>query len=154
MTKARGHLRYIIISIARTTQSERAESGPPAPKLPTAHKTTKTKATEQARIVDPPQQNSQLEPEVAVPPDQVPDPAPSNPQDPPAPAPPVHIPDPVQPQNHPAHVPYPIQPQNPPAHVPNPILPPAPPVQIPQLDWSYFKPEFSGKPEEGAETHY
>ena len=36
---------------------------------------------------------------------------------------------------------------------PNPILPPAPPVQIPQLHWSYFKPEFSGKPEEDTEAH-
>ena len=58
----------------------------------------KTKAT------DPSQQNPQPEPEVIVPPDQIPDPAPPNPQDPPDPAPPVHIPDPVQPQNHPAHV--------------------------------------------------
>ena len=24
---------------------------------------------------------------------------------------------------------------------------------IPQLNWSYFKPEFSGKPEEDAEAH-
>ena len=46
-----------------------------------------------------------------------------------------------------------MQPQNPPAHVPNPMLPPAPPVQIPQLNWSYFKPEFSGNPEENAEAH-
>ena len=33
------------------------------------------------------------------------------------------------------------------------MLPPAPPVQMPQLNWSYFKPEFSGKPEEDAEAH-
>ena len=38
-------------------------------------------------------------------------------------------------------------------HVPNLMLPPAPPVQIPQLNWSYFKPEFSGKPEEDVEAH-
>ena len=50
-------------------------------------------------------------------------------------------------------MPIPIQPQNPPAYIPNPILPPAPPVQIPQLNWSYFKPEFSGKPEEDVEAH-
>ena len=50
-------------------------------------------------------------------------------------------------------MPDPIQPQNPPAHVPNPMLPPAPPGQTPQLNWSYFKPEFSGKPEEDAEAH-
>ena len=40
----------------------------------------------------------------------------------------------------------------------NPILPPAPPVHIPnlvypQLNWSYIKPEFSGKPEEDVEAH-
>ena len=46
-----------------------------------------------------------------------------------------------------------MQPQNPPAHVPNPILPPAPSVQISQLNWSYFKPEFSGKPEEDVEAY-
>ena len=46
-----------------------------------------------------------------------------------------------------------MQPQNPPVHVPNPILPAAPSVQIPQLNWSYFKPEFSGKTEEDAEAH-
>ena len=117
-----------------------------------------TKATEQARIVYPSQQNLPLEPEVVVvPPDQVPDLALPNPQDPPAPASPVHIPEPVQPQNPPVHVPNtmqpqnplmhvpdPMQPQTPPVHVPNPVLPPAPPVQIPQLNWSYFKPEFSG----------
>ena len=49
-----------------------AERGPPAPKLPTPHKPMKTNATEQARVIDRPKQNSQLEPEVVVPPDQVP----------------------------------------------------------------------------------
>ena len=64
-----------------------AERGPPAPKPPTTHKPMKTEATEQARIIDPPQQNPPLEPEVVVvPQDQVPDSAPPNPQDPPAPA--------------------------------------------------------------------
>ena len=65
----------------------------------------------------------------------------------------MHIPDPVQPQNPLVHVPDLIQPQNPQAPVPNPILPPVPPIQIPQLNWSYFKPEFSGKPEEDVEAH-
>ena len=59
----------------------------------------------------------------------------------------------MQPQNPQAHVPDPMQPKNPPVHVPNPMLPPAPPVQIPQLNWSYFKPEFLGKPEEDVEVH-
>ena len=48
-----------------------AERGPPALKLPTVCKPTKTKATDQARANDPP-----LVPDVVVvPPDQVPDPA-------------------------------------------------------------------------------
>ena len=125
-----------------------AERGPPAPKPPTVQKPVKTKATEQAKIIDPPQQNPQPGPEVVVPSDQVTDPGPPNPQDPPVPAPLGHIPDPVQPQYPPAHVPNPMQPQNPPAHVP-----PAPPVQIPQLNQSYFKSEFSGKPEEDVGAH-
>ena len=88
-----------------------AERGQPSPKLPTMHKPVKTKTT------DPPQpvHQPQLKPEALVPPDQIPDPAPPNPQDPPTPAPPAHIPDPVQPQNPPVHVPDVIQPQNPPS---------------------------------------
>ena len=46
-----------------------------------------------------------------------------------------------------------MQPQNPPANPPNPIQSQAPPVQMPQSNWSYFKPEFSGKPEEDAVAH-
>ena len=73
-----------------------AERGPHAPKPPTMHNPMKTKATEQARIIDPTQQNLPLDPEVVVvSPDQVPDLALPNPQDPSAPAPPVHIPDSV-----------------------------------------------------------
>ena len=80
-----------------------AERGPPVPKLPTAHKPAKTKATDQARANDTPEENPPLEPEVVVvPPDQVPHPAPSNLQDPPALVPPAHILDPAQPQNSPA----------------------------------------------------
>ena len=45
--------------------------------------------------------------------------------------------------------------QNPPPH--NPFLPNAPIApgapQRPQLNWSYCKPEFAGKPEEDAEAH-
>ena len=45
--------------------------------------------------------------------------------------------------------------------VPAPQAPQAPQLQqptqqvqyIPQLNWSHFKPEFSGKPEEDAEAH-
>ena len=31
--------------------------------------------------------------------------------------------------------------------------PQAPPAQVPQLNWSYVKPKFSGKPEEDVEAH-
>ena len=45
--------------------------------------------------------------------------------------------------------------QNPPPH--NPFLPNAPVApgtpQRPQLNWSHFKPEFAGKPEEDLEAH-
>ena len=47
----------------------------------------------------------------------------------------------------------PMQPPNPPENPPNPMQPQAPPVQMPQLSWSYFKPEFSGKPEEDMIAH-
>ena len=39
------------------TNSEMAGRGPPAPRLPTMYKPIKSKATEEARIDDPPQQN-------------------------------------------------------------------------------------------------
>ena len=90
---------------------------------------------------------------VVVPPNQIPNPALPNPHDPPAPVPTPHILDPLPPPIPPAHVPDPVQLQLPPVHVPNPMLPPAPPIQIPQLNWSYFKPECSEKPEENAEAH-
>ena len=146
--------------------TDMAETGPPAAKPPTAHKFAKVIITDSPQPVPQPQP----EPEAPLPPDQVPDPGPPAPLVPSAPAPPAHIPDPVQPPNPPAHVsdpvqlqappahiPHPIQPQVPPAHVPNPAQPPAPPVHIinhmPHLNWSYFKSEFSGKPEEDAETY-
>ena len=44
-------------------------------------------------------------------------------------------------------------PPSPPAHVPNHMVPQAPQAQVTQLNWSYFKPEFSGKPVEDAEAH-
>ena len=49
----------------------------------------------------------------------------------------------------------PVQPPAPPAQVPNPVQPLQIQVQPgqPQLNWSYFKPEFSGKPEEDEEAH-
>ena len=142
------------------------ERGLPALKLSTVDKPAKAKTT------DPPQPvpHPQLEPEAPLHPDQVPNPASSAPHLTPAHAPTVHIPDPVQPPNPQAHVPDPvpppappahipelIQPQDPPAYVPYPAQPPAPLVhvinQMPQLNWSYFKPEFLGKPEEDVEAH-
>ena len=56
-------------------------------------------------------------------------------------------------QTPPQPPPNPMQPQYPPANTPNPVQPQAPPVQMPQLNWSYFKPELSGKPEEDAMAH-
>ena len=56
--------------------------------------------------------------------------------------------DPVQqdtPPPPPTQAPDPVQPPTPPAQVPN-------PVQL-QLNWSYFKPVFSGKTEKDAEDH-
>ena len=111
-------------------------------------------------ILDPPPLPPPIPP-VHIPNSSVNVPNPVQPQNPPAHVPnpvqpqnpPVHVPNPMQPQNPPLHVPIPAQLQIPPAHVPNPMLPQAPPVQISQLNWSYFKPEFSGKQEEDAEAH-
>ena len=47
----------------------------------------------------------------------------------------------------------PVQLPAPPAQ---PIVPPTQPIKpspMPQLNWSHFKPEFAGKPDEDAETH-
>ena len=65
----------------------------------------------------------------------------------------AQVPNPVQPPNPPPPAPNPMEPPNPPAQVPNLMVPQVPPAQVPQLNWSYFKPEFSGKPEEDAEAH-
>ena len=43
-----------------------------------------------------------------------------------------------------------------PAPPAQPIVPPTQPIQpapMPQLSWSYFKPEFAGKPDEDVEAH-
>ena len=77
-----------------------------------------------------------------IPPNQ-PDQQPNNPPNPPNPPP--------NPQNPPPNLPN--QPPNPPANPPNPMQPQNPPPQVPQLSWSYFKPEFSGKPEEDVIAH-
>ena len=89
--------------------------------------------------LNPPNQPIQLPDN---PPDQ-PNQPPNNPPNPPNP-PPI-------PPNLPPNLPN--QPPNPPANLPNPMQPQYPPFQVPQLNWSYFKPEFSGKPEEDAIVH-
>ena len=73
--------------------------------------------------------------------DQPPNPPPNQPPNPP----------PNQPPNPPPQAP--MQPPNPQENPPDPVQPQAPPVQMPQISWSYFKPEFSGKPEEDAIAH-
>ena len=87
-------------------------------------------------------------------PDNQPDQPPNNPpnqQNPPANPPNLPANPPNQPPNPPANPPS--QPPNPPTNPPNPMQPQSPPPQVPQLNWSYFKPEFLGKPEEDAVAH-
>ena len=65
---------------------------------------------------------------------------------------------PVPPTSHvptapPTPQPSPIMP---PVPLIQPFIPPAQPIQpahVPQLNWSHFKPEFAGKPDEDAEAH-
>ena len=80
-------------------------------------------------------------------PNQLPDNPPDQPNQPPN--------NPPNPPNPPPILPNlpPNQPPNPPANPPNPMQPQNPPFQVPQLNWSYFKPDFSGKPEEDAIAH-
>ena len=63
-------------------------------------------------------------------------PAPPSPSVPPAPQAPALQPTPVQP---------PVPPNQP--------IPTQPIQHMPQLNWSHFKPEFAGKPDEDAESH-
>ena len=65
----------------------------------------------------------------------------------------------------PAPQPAPVMPSAPPVQLPVPpiqliVLPAQPiptqliqPVSMPQFNWSHFKPEFAGKPDEDAEAH-
>ena len=60
-------------------------------------------------------------------------------------------PPPVMPQ-----VVHPVPPVQPPAPPTQPIVPSTLPIQpapMPQLNWSHFKPEFTGKPDENVEAH-
>ena len=54
--------------------------------------------------------------------------------------------------NQPPPVP-PEQPAVPPAPPTQLIVPPAQLGQLPPLNWSHFKPDFAGKPDEDAEVH-
>ena len=67
---------------------------------------------------------------------------------PPAPAIAQGALDPLAPQNPPAHP----APQVP--HVPQALQVPQQPIlHMPALNWSYFKPEFSSKPDEDVKAH-
>ena len=148
-----------------------AEKGPPAPtptpirkaatqvkvKKPSQKNPTKQKATHplESRIVVvpvvpidqpedevplyPPNQPNQLPNNPPYQPNQLPN-NPPNPLNPPPilPTPPPNLPNP---------------PPDPPANPPNTMKPQNPPFQVPQFNWSYFKPEFSGRPEEDVIGH-
>ena len=63
---------------------------------------------------------------------------------------------PVPPAPHPLPVIPPAPPVQPPVPPAQPIVPPTQPIQpalMLQLNWSHFKPELAGKPDEDAETH-
>ena len=143
-----------------------AEKGPPAPtpkpgktKIPVAkHTTTKTDIPLEPRIIIRPidhQQglNAPNPPDQAA---QLPEQQHNIPNLPLPPPKPAHLPIPPSPPPPPPIQQYlPPNPPNPPTPQPNPedpMSPPNPP-QPQQLNWSYFKPEFSGKPEEDATAH-
>ena len=153
-----------------------AEKGPPAPtpkpgktKIPVAKYTTaKTEIPLEPRVIirpidyqqsqnalNPPNQPDQLpEQQPNIPNPRPPLPIPAHLQIPLNPPPPLQIP-PNPPPPPPINLNLPPNPPNPPTPPPNPedpMNPPNPP-QPQQLNWSYFKPEFSGKPEEDATVH-
>ena len=55
----------------------------------------------------------------------------------------------------PQAMPAPTAPQPPvqPTQLPIPPAQPIQPIHVPQLNWSHFKPEFTGKPDKDAEAH-
>ena len=63
-------------------------------------------------------------------------------------------PDQEQPPNQPPNPPpqAAMQSNNPQRNPPNPIQPQVLPAQVSQLNWSYFKPEFSGKTRQGCNS--
>ena len=84
-------------------------------------------------------------------PNQLPDTPPYQSDQPPNNPPNQPNPPPNQQPNPPPQAP--MQPHNPQGNPPNPMQPQVPPVQVPQLCWSYFKPVFSGKPDEDTIAH-
>ena len=148
-----------------------AEKGLPAPtpkpvrmKIPVPKLTTsKTNILEPKIIIRPidyqegqnalypPNQPAHL-PDIPTAPHNVP-PNPPNPPNPPDPPNPPNAPNPPNPPNpNPPNPPDPPNPPTPPPNPQDPMNPPDPP-QPHQLNWSYFKPEFSGKTEEDAMVH-
>ena len=66
------------------------------------------------------------------------------------PQPPTVIPPVVPPV---PHVQLPVPPEQPAVPHVQPVVPLVPPGPMPQLNWSHFKPECTGKPDEDAEGH-
>ena len=152
-----------------------AEKGPPAPTpkrgRPKLLVQTKAKAAPKPKVVPGPEdqqegQNILYPPnQLAQLPDQPPN-LPNPPNLPPLPPIQAHLQNPPNSPNQPPNPPNPANPPpNPPANPANPPNPPTPPpnphdpMNVPnppkpqQLNWSYFKPEFSGKAEEDAMGH-
>ena len=146
-----------------------AEKGPSAPtpkpgktKIPMAKQiTTKTNIPLEPRIIIRPidQQEGQNALYLPNQPAYLPDIPPAQHNNPPnphnlpnPPNPPPNFPNPPNPLNPPNPPPNPPNPTTPPPNPQDPMNPPNPP-QPQQLNWSYFKPEFSGKAEEDAMAH-
>ena len=150
-----------------------AEKGPPAPTPKPVR--AKTSAQRKARALPKPSTSKTsipLEPRVVIQPidqwedqdtlyppnqpNQLPDIPPAqlehilNPPNPPNPPNLPNPPNPPNPLNPPPNLPN--QPQQPQGN-PLGIMQPQDPPQAHQLNWSYFKPEFSGKMEEDAVAH-
>ena len=176
MTREKKELYEYILLIKYETKTESQSNiwknrGPhaPAPKASRAKTAHQTKTREHPQKNPPKQKPAKtappLEPKVIVvvpvdqleeaplyppnQPKQLPDIPPNQPDQPPN-NPPIQPNPPANPPNTP---PNPNQPPNPPVNLPNPMEPQNPPPQVPQLNWSYYKPECSGKPEEDAVAH-
>ena len=147
-----------------------AEKGPPAPtpklgktKIPVAkHTTAKTDIPLKPRVIIRPIDYQQGQNALYPPnqPDHLPEQQPNIPNPSPLPTIPAHLqippnpppPPPIHPNLPPNPPNLPPNPPTPPPNPEDPMNPPNPP-QLQQLNWSYFKPEFSGKSEEDATVH-